>query len=129
MATRDYVYMRAAFIRLKDNIRAAFIRGRRLYQEIRYWHFRLFSHNISRTQSFQQNRQVIIHALVALKLLVLLRSSLIACSARIVVNKQTNRQTDTHNFCNPRCVCAPRVNQDPLCQSQTCAHSLASPRL
>ena len=30
------VYMRAASIRLMDDIRAAFIRGRRLYQEIQY---------------------------------------------------------------------------------------------
>ena len=37
------VYMRAAFIRPKDDIRAAFIRGRRLYQEIRYGHICIYS--------------------------------------------------------------------------------------
>ena len=41
-------------------------------------------------------------ALVALKLLVSLISRLVACSARIVVDRQTE--------CNPRCACAPRVN-------------------
>ena len=34
--------------------------------------------------------------LVALKLLVSLMSRLLACSARIVADKQTNRQTDRH---------------------------------
>ena len=34
-------------------------------------------------------------ALVALKLLVSLMSRLVACSARIVADKQTNKQTDT----------------------------------
>ena len=77
------------------------------------WLFRLFSRHISRTQSFQQNRHISFHALVALKLLVSLVSRLVACSARIVVDRQTNRQTDTRtNYCNPRCACAPRVNDD-----------------
>ena len=54
-------------------------------------------------------------ALVALKMLVSLISRLVACSPRIVVDKQTDRQTDgrTHtqnDYCNPRCACAPRVN-------------------
>ena len=49
--------------------------------------------HISRTQSFQENRHIIFHALVALKLLVSLISRLVACSARIVVDRQTNRQT------------------------------------
>ena len=76
-----------------------------------YWLFRLFSRHISRTQSFQQNRHIIFLALVALKLLVSLMSRLVACSARIVADKQTNKQTDTQNdYCNPRCACAPRVN-------------------
>ena len=79
------------------------------------WLFRLFSRHISRTQSFQQNRHIIFHALVALKLLVSLISRLVACSARIVVDRptdrQTNKQTDTQTkYCNPRCACAPRVN-------------------
>ena len=55
--------------------------------------FSLFSRHISRTQSFQQNRHIVFLALVALKLLVSLISRLVACSARIVVDKQTDRQT------------------------------------
>ena len=71
----------------------------------------MFSRHISRTQSFQQNRHVIFPALVALKLLVSLISRLVACSARIDADKQTNKQTDTQNdYCNPRCACALRVN-------------------
>ena len=78
-------------------------------------HIGLFSHHISRRQSFQQNRHITFHALVALKLLVSLISRLVACSARIVVDRQTNRQTDTQtNYCNPRCACAPRVNYTGL---------------
>ena len=49
--------------------------------------------HISRTQSFQQNRHIIFLALVALKLLVSLISRLVACSARIVVDRQTHRTT------------------------------------
>ena len=63
--------------------------------------------HISRTQSFQENCHINFHALIALKLLVSLISRLVACSARIVVDKQTDTQT---NYCNPRCACAPRVN-------------------
>ena len=38
-------------------------------------------------------------------------SRLVACSARIDADRQTDRQTDTQNdYCNPRCACAPRVN-------------------
>ena len=58
-----------------------------------YWLFSLFSRHISRTQSFQQNRHIIFPALVALKLLVSLISRLVACSARIVVDRQTDTQT------------------------------------
>ena len=60
-----------------------------------YWLFRLFSRHISRTQSFQQNRHIGFHALVALKLLVSLISRLVACSARIVVHRQTDTTTVT----------------------------------
>ena len=63
---------------------------------MQYWLFSLFSRHISRTQSFQQNRHVIFLALVALKLLVSLISRLVACSARIVADNQTNKQTDRH---------------------------------
>ena len=49
-------------------------------------------HAISRTQSIQQNRHIF-HALVALKLLVWLISRPVACSPRIVVDKQTDRYT------------------------------------
>ena len=79
--------------------------------------------HISRTQSFQENRHIIFHTLVALKLLVSLISRLVACSARIVVDRQTDiqyRHTDQllvyyNIYCihcnriNPRCACAPRV--------------------
>ena len=59
-----------------------------------YWLFSLFSRHISRTQSFQQNRHVIFLALVTLKLLVSLMSRLVACSQRIVVDRQTNGHTE-----------------------------------
>ena len=71
--------------------------------------FSLFSRHISRSQSFQQNRHINFHALVALKMLVSLISRLVVCSLRIVVDKQTDRQTQ-NDSCNPRCACAPRVN-------------------
>ena len=56
-----------------------------------YWNSRLFSRHISRTQSIQQNIHIIFLALVALKLLVSLISRLIACSARIVGDRRTDR--------------------------------------
>ena len=59
-----------------------------------YWLFRLFSRHISRTQPFPQNHHIIFHALVALKMLVSLKSRLVACSPRRVVDKQTDRQRD-----------------------------------
>ena len=45
--------------------------------------------------------------LVALKLFVSLISRLVACSARIVGDRQTDTQND---YRNPRCACVPRVN-------------------
>ena len=48
---------------------------------------------------FQQNSHIIFHALVALTLLVSLISRLVACSARIVVDRQTDRQTDQELLC------------------------------
>ena len=76
--------------------------------------FSLFLRHISQTQSFQRNRHIVFLALVALKLLVSLISRLVACSARIVADKQTNKQTDRqtqNDYCNPRYTCAPRVNK------------------
>ena len=54
--------------------------------------------HISRTQSFQRNRHILFLALVTLKLLVSLISRLVACSARIVADKQTDRQTDRQTY-------------------------------
>ena len=86
-------------------------------------------HDISRTQSFQQNRHVIFPALVALKLLVSLISRLVACSARIDADKQTNKQTDTQNdYRNPCCACAPRVNYRKLCATPPCVHPMSTSR-
>ena len=58
------------------------------------WLFRLFSRHISGTLSFQENRLFYFHAFVALKLLVSLIGRLVACTARISVDRQTDRQTD-----------------------------------
>ena len=58
-----------------------------------------------RTQLFQENRPFIYEAGVILKLLVSLMGRFVACSARISVDTHTDRQT------NPRCACAPRVNE------------------
>ena len=44
-------------------------------------------------QSFQQNRHIIVHGLVALKMLVSLISHFVACSPRTVVDRQIDRQT------------------------------------
>ena len=71
--------------------------------------FACISRRISRTQSFQQNRHISFLALVALKLLVSLISRLVACSARIVVDRQTDRQTHT-----------PRVNNYGEANKQLC---------
>ena len=52
-------------------------------------------HGISPERSgFSKIATLFFHAIVALKLLVLLISRLVACSARIVADKQTDRQTD-----------------------------------
>ena len=52
--------------------------------------FSLVRH-ISGTQSFQENRLFNFHAFVALKLLVSLIGRLVACTARINVDRQTDR--------------------------------------
>ena len=70
--------------------------------------FRLFSCHISGMQSFQENRLFYFHAFVALKLLVSLIGRLVACTARISVDR--SRQTDgqTNHYCtchmNSECV-------------------------
>ena len=56
--------------------------------------FSLVSRHISGTQSFQENRLFNFHAFVALKLLVSLIGRLVACTARISVDGQTDRRTD-----------------------------------
>ena len=54
-------------------------------------------------QFFQEKLHFKYQALVVLKSLVLLMGRLVACSVRIAADKQTDRQTDTHNnYCNPR---------------------------
>ena len=68
--------------------------------------FHLFSHT-SGTQLFRENRHVYIHLLVVHNPLVPLIGRLVACSARTRADRQTDRQND---YCNPRCACAPRVN-------------------
>ena len=68
--------------------------------------FRLFSRHISGTQSFRENRHII-DLLVVHNPLVPLIGRLVACSARTRTDRQTDRQND---YCNPRCACAPRVN-------------------
>ena len=55
-----------------------------------------------------------IHALVALKPLVSRIDRLVAFSARISINRQTDKRTDRRTdgltkYCNPRCACAPSV--------------------
>ena len=68
---------------------------------------------------------IFFHALVALKRLVSLLGRLVACSARIVVDTQTN-------YCNPHCACAPRVNEkehSPIARGSqsSCRSSQLSP--
>ena len=82
------------FIRPRCAERAKRSRGKPVLIMHIIWLFSLFSRHISRTQSFQQNRHIIFPALVALNRLVSLMSRLVACSARIVADRQTNRQTD-----------------------------------
>ena len=56
--------------------------------------------------------RIIFQVRVVLKPLVSLIGHLVAYSARISVDTHTDRQTDRQtNYCNPRCVCTPRVNE------------------
>ena len=76
------------------------------------WYFRLFSRHISGKQSFRKNRHINSHVLIVQKPLVPLIGRLEVCSARTC--GQTNRQTDRQiKYRNPRCACAPRVNNSP----------------
>ena len=86
-------YPLSNFIRPRCAERAKRGRGKQVLDHYAYWLFSLFSRHISRTQSFQQNRHIIFPALVALNLLVSLINRLVACSARIIADKQTDKQT------------------------------------
>ena len=57
-------------------------------------------------QSFQENHNFILQVRVPLKHLVRLITRLVPCSARISIDKQTDRQT---KYYNPRCACVPRL--------------------
>lgn len=64
-----------------------------------------------------QNRHIIIHAVVELKLLVLLKSCLLDC---IFSRMNVDRQADTQNdYSNPCCACALKINE------QSCWYSMA----
>ena len=60
----------------------------------------------SQTQSFQEKHLIIFQARVVLQMSVLLTGRLVACSARISVDRQTDTQT---KYSNPRWTCAPKV--------------------
>ena len=68
----------------------------RSHTVLAYAHVGFFSclPHISGKQSFHDNRLFIFHAFVALKLLVSLIGRLAACSARINIDRQTDRWTD-----------------------------------
>ena len=106
-------YPLSNLIRPRCAERAKCGRGKPVLNYYAYWLFRLFSRHISRTQSFQQNRHISFHALVALKMLVSLINRLVACSPRIVIDRQTDTQND---YRNPRCACALGVNEAPIIQ-------------
>ena len=62
-------------------------------------------------QLFKENRHFVFQAPVVLKPLVSVTGRLVACSARISVDGQTDTLTDRQtNYCNPRCACTLRVN-------------------
>ena len=71
----------------------------------------------SGTAPFWRNRHIIFRARVALESLLSLVSRFGACSARISGDRHTHTHTDTHtdtqnDYRNPRCACAPRVNNN-----------------
>ena len=61
-----------------------------------YWLFRLFSQHIYRMQSFQENHPFRFEVREVLKMFVSLMGRLVACSARIAADRQTDRKRDTH---------------------------------
>ena len=83
-----------------------------MYMTIVYTHFTVPPEHksILECSSKFPSLHVIFHALAALKQLVSLLSRLVACSARIVVYRQTDTYTRTQkDYCNPRCACAPKI--------------------
>ena len=71
----------------------------RSHTALAYVYVGFFACFFAGTQSFQENRLFIFHAFVALRLLVSLIGRLVACTARISVDRQTNRQTNRHTKC------------------------------
>ena len=56
-----------------------------------------------------------LNTMASFVILLTARTARIACSD-IQTDRQTDRQTDTQNdYCNPRCACAPRVNNNSSC--------------
>ena len=70
----------------------------------------LFSHHVSGTQSFQENRHFIFQVGVAVGIAHGGGGGggvLVACSARISVDRRTDGQNE---YCSPRCACASMDN-------------------
>ena len=91
----------------------AITRGLCTFQVLFIMHIGFFAcfHAISLERSrFSKIATLFFYVLVALKLLVSFISRLVACGARIVVDRQTDTQTlDTYTqtkYCNLRCACA-----------------------
>ena len=70
----------------------------------------IFAHSLGFHASIlKENRPFLNEASVALNLLVSLFGLFVARGGS---NRRTDRQTDTQTkYCNPRCACAPKVNQ------------------
>ena len=69
---------------------------------------------LSEHSRFSQIGHIIFQALVALETGVPFTCHFVACSSRIEVDRQTDTHTHTDGqtkYRNPRCACAPRVNQ------------------
>ena len=84
----------------------------------------LSSRHISRTQSFQEKRTIKIKDLATLKRFVAVIGRPVPCTARLA-SRRTDRQT---KYRNPRCACAPRVNNYCIRQSKRhniyCLHEI-----